>query len=299
VLTWLKSVLFGEERPRRITPRSTAANPEPSPRNDAPAEADATPVAVRPDVPATLVDDSIANPRDMGMKLTVAASIERSNDPHHPMFQAPGTGDAAETDDFVKTINGYELQVRLQQQTPLEYLMRFRERVPPMKRYDLPFVNPDFAYWQVMPKSWAEIVGPRGAEMDQAYPRYSPQEIYTDIGPMPLDGAYYLPFLIGFRRIIERDAPTKDRLAEIAIYLARPECAEVVKRSKPDLATRWAVQLIDNALPIGEVTAQRIFDAGFVDVASIRAAPDSELRKISGLGPKRLAAIRSVIGSAP
>jgi hypothetical protein len=179
---------------------------------------------------------------------------------------------------------GFEFIATLQLRTPLFVLNHDREKREITE--DLPAYGPPWAgIWVPRVRTWAELGFTQFRESPDG-------DRASTIGPVPADGGALLPFLKEYRLIVESAMSVEDRVDLIRGLVRRPEHADVVARLGGELPTEWAVAELAETLGIGLGLAQRMFDAGYLDAARVRAASDDQLRTIRGVGPARLRAIR-------
>jgi hypothetical protein len=113
------------------------------------------------------------------------------------------------------------------------------------------------------------------------------------IGPVPSDGGTFLPFLIEFRRIVESDLPTFEKLKQVDRFSkSTPEYQRIRRRLGADFAKVWFAKQLTVVPGIGRQLARVLFDAGFLDIDALRAAGDAELLEIGGMGPSTVKKIR-------
>ena len=128
----------------------------------------------------------------------------------------------------------------------------------------------------------------------------SGEEVWSEIGQVPPDGGRFKDFLIEFRQIIEGKSSTIEKI-QAAERLCKSSgiytsFADLIGSNFP--YSWFAVQL--TVLPsVGPGTAQKLFDAGFIDLASVRTATDEDLTAIHGMGVGKVAAIRKYFASKP
>lgn len=189
-------------------------------------------------------------------------------------------------------VKGMRFCATLQLRTPLIALERHGE-VRPVDS-ELPSYGPTWAgIWVAVVKPLNEILRDGGSKLRVR--DFQPSTMASQWGPIPSDGGDLLPTLIAYRRIVESDQTFAAKAIALRELQVSSEAA--AKYLPLDIERRWAAEAIDEALAIGPVLAARLVDAGFVDVATVRASPDEALLDVRGLGPNRLAAIRAAIAS--
>ena len=97
-------------------------------------------------------------------------------------------------EDFSDLIAGWQLAVTLQMRTPLKWLQRHMEFQEGSERPTEP-LPAEYATWVPVPFTWREA----GIDEDDR----PPSTVASQIGPVPMDGAEFLPFLIEYRMIVE------------------------------------------------------------------------------------------------
>jgi hypothetical protein len=186
--------------------------------------------------------------------------------------------------DFDEVIEGWEFNATLQLRTPLIALEHHGEVIRGV-RPDGPTYGPPWAgIWLPKEKSWAELGLP--------FRESPPGDMASEIGPVPEDGGTFLPFLKDYRRIIEGSGSIDERIAAVRAVLAREEYSSIVEQLGPGFEDSWAVEDLALALGVTGGIAEKLFDAGLRDTASVRAATDATLRRIKGIGPAALNRIR-------
>ena len=100
-------------------------------------------------------------------------------------------------------INGWEMFVTMHLCTPLKWLQRHREFHEGAKRpaEELP---PQHAMWVPVAKSWRQL----GIDADEV----PETTMASQVGPVPVDGGDFLPFLIEYRMIVEDAGGTLEGL---------------------------------------------------------------------------------------
>jgi hypothetical protein len=178
-----------------------------------------------------------------------------------------------------------EFIATLQVRTPLRILRQHGQTLP------LGTPLPDdfeawMGIWVAKPKSFREL----GLDVDE--PRLE-QVIASPAGPVT--AAAYLPFLIAVREAVEDTAGGLERRMErLQRVCDRPQFARWVAAEGGAAAMRdrffpLTLSLIPG-LPRSSQAA--LSGLGLVTVGALRDAADSALRAVTGVGPRKLEAIR-------
>lgn len=186
-------------------------------------------------------------------------------------------------------VEGMRFSATMQLRVPLRILRRHDTNAP--LDADLPDdFEPWMGMWFPRPKSLDAVLGTNGIDAKLEATR-------TFASPAgPVRAQDYLPFLITLREIIEDDNDSiAARMRRITLACERPGWERFVQ------AEGGAARINDRFFPpvlslIPGLTAQArqgLRAAEKTTVAALNAAPDTELLAIEGIGPAKLAAIRS------
>jgi hypothetical protein len=185
-----------------------------------------------------------------------------------------------------RLLAGMVFRATLQMRTPL-HVLEHDGKVMPLDR-ELPIYGPPWA------GKWLPLINPPKGSTT-SYREEPALTRRSEIGLVPEDGGAFLQFLKMFRRIIESEFSAEQTLALLNQLRSQAEFARIVRR----LPDRWPQAVVYGQLaseiPISSMIAARLFQAGFLDTDSIRAATDEELQRIRGIGPQNLAAIRAAL----
>lgn len=178
-------------------------------------------------------------------------------------------------------IAGYRFTATLQLRTPLRVLLEHNrlERISPEGP---PMITSEM--WQGI---WVPELIPEFQFLSEG------EQASSDIGPVPANGGDYLPFLMDFRTIMEGSETVEQK--EVALR-------DLTKKTGPR-GTRYAkfwtaTALVEQALPrvvqmlpVPATVRAALLGAGFVTFSKIARAPNEELLKLKGVGPKTLETI--------
>lgn len=164
-------------------------------------------------------------------------------------------------------IAGYELYVTLNLQTPLEWLVRDRERA------ELPQPVPvKFGVWlPVLKRSRAFEGGTRASAF----------------GQVSLDGGEALDLLKKYRWIVEGDMDDEEKNYEINILQDKNQ--GLVSRVTDDLSAYYFCEQLQLDLGCGSPTARKLYNAGYISSIKVRKAGPEVLLNIPGIGAKTIA----------
>lgn len=184
-------------------------------------------------------------------------------------------------------ITGWRFCATVQMRTPLT-ILREHNRLVPSTPEGPPKLTCEM--WQGI---WVPDVGP---DMDFLNEGAS---MASEVGPIPIDGGDYLPFVIAVREISEGDT---------AVAAKEAALRELAKNSGPgetpyskflsgDALVDQVLPSVIHLLPIPRPVREDLLAGGYMSLAKVRAASDSALRSIKGLGPKSLANIREFLAA--
>ncbi len=101
-----------------------------------------------------------------------------------------------------------------------------------------------------------------------------------------------------FRRIVESQAPVEGKLKQLSELSNKcPQFADIWARlsnSDADFPRSFFYMQLTAIPGIGSVVARRLFESGFLDIPTLQAASDAQLREVRGVGPNLIAAIRNL-----
>lgn len=144
--------------------------------------------------------------------------------------------------------------------------------------------------WIPKTKSWRNL----GIDL----PDFPPSEHATDIGSQSPET--YLPFLLDFRRLFERDRNDELKLKEIRTLASKtPEYSEFWNRHASiheDFPRNLFYSPFLKLPGVGRKTARALYDAGFRSVEQIQRTELSELQKVPGVGLSLAKKLISTIG---
>jgi hypothetical protein len=184
---------------------------------------------------------------------------------------------------------GLTFVATLQLRTPLAVLERHGEFHPGPPSAAPKYSSLADGFWSYKTKSWSEL-----AKRPLSLPKEPESFHASDIGPIA--PSQYLPFLREFRRIVETNKLVEDKLSQLdQLRHQAPQFEEIWSRLEsrysdfPD--SFFYMQL--TAIPgIGRALARRLFQQGFVNLTTLQAASDTQLKEVPGLGPKLAKKIR-------
>ena len=123
-------------------------------------------------------------------------------------------------------------------------------------------------------------------------------EVWSQIGQVSKDGGAFKEFLIEFRKIVESDQETVEKIkAAEALCERSPEYEEFADRIGEDFPYTWFANRLTEINSVGPGTAMRLFDAGFIDLESLKSASDEEIKAVHGVGAGTVSEIRKHFGS--
>jgi hypothetical protein len=118
-------------------------------------------------------------------------------------------------------------------------------------------------------------------------------DVWSDIGTVPADGGDFKQFLMDFREIVESDAPTIERIKQCEELCERSSrYTEFADRIGDDFPYNWFASQLTVIPSVGQGTAQKLFDAGFIDLDRVRNARPEELEAVHGVGSGTVKEIR-------
>jgi hypothetical protein len=183
------------------------------------------------------------------------------------------------SDNFRELFSGWRFSATLSTETRLEALLHHGEQIAVEQ------VRPN--YCPDHEGTWMPIL--RDALPDDPE---DPPLMASMIGPVPFDGGALLPFLIRYRRIIERSASVAERLPDLRSLFTGAEFVDVASKVGMDKPNRWAMGELSEGLGISGQAIEHLFALGHVEPASVRALSDEELLAVPRLGKRALARIR-------
>lgn len=144
--------------------------------------------------------------------------------------------------------------------------------------------------WLPETKTFAEL------GFGMAEPQFS---MASDVGPIPSDGGDYLPFLLAVREAAERDGSPEARRAAVERVLDRPASERfVASLGREAVLARLFPPFLTTIPRLSGLVAAAIEAKGWTTPQQISALSDGELRSITGVGPKVVAALREAAGAA-
>ena len=105
----------------------------------------------------------------------------------------------------------------------------------------------------------------------------------SDIGPVPLDGGDYLPYLISIRKIVEMDLPIEERRNKLELSDSTSGAA---------LAEHFFPPFIKTIKGLSKDSITELHKANLTTPESLDMTSDESLLKIKGIGPSKLKEIR-------
>ena len=188
-------------------------------------------------------------------------------------------------------VAGYRLCITMQPRVPLYYLRRHREFAVEIPEGEANSANP-YYIWLPELNSEYDFLS-EGATMA------------SSVGYIPDDGGTFLPFLIALREILER--PRDLCLSDYQDALLRAE--DILQLRMPD-STKYLENLYGSSrerllgFVIREVTKtthdglklehlEELSSKGYSSISDMIDADDSVLLSLNGIGPAKLAKIRS------
>jgi hypothetical protein len=117
----------------------------------------------------------------------------------------------------------------------------------------------------------------------------------SQFGQIPGNGGKVLQFLKEFRKIVETNTSTDDKIE--ALHDLEPQYPEYRDLVHGDFARHWFCPKLWRRLDVGWKTAERLYEAGLRTAEEVLAAPDAKLLAISGIGPKTVERIRASGGA--
>lgn len=126
------------------------------------------------------------------------------------------------------------------------------------------------------------------------------REEWSEIGNIPPNGGEFKEFLIEFREIVEGGGSTVEKI-QAAERLCEKSAThtDFADRIGTEFPYSWFASQLTVLPSVGQGTAQKLFDAGFINLDSVRAATDDELEAIHGVGPGTVSEIRKYFAEEP
>jgi helix-hairpin-helix protein len=186
-------------------------------------------------------------------------------------------------------LTGLEFIATLQIRTPLTILQHHGEFHPGPPSAAPRYSSIADGFWSYKTKSWSELAGRPLAIPDEPESTQA-----SDIGPVT--ASQYLPFLKQFRMIVENGESVEKRLSQLAQLRGRsPQFEDIwcrLEKGYPDFPASFFYMQLAVVPGIGAVLARRLFEQGFVDLATLQSATEDQLKQVPGVGSKLAKRIR-------
>lgn len=191
--------------------------------------------------------------------------------------------------DVSEVTDGWEFSAVIQLRTPLRVLLLHGTTTPSGSAQ--PEALQHEGTWLPKAKTWREM----GIGLDE----FSPS-IASDIGPIPCDGGEYLKFLLKVRRAVEGEGRSEDRLLRLREELSDPSWATYCRRlgGKRAICDKFFPAFIETIPGLQAVTQDALRSARLTTPAKIAKVSDADLKKLKGIGPAKLQAIREACAKA-
>jgi len=186
------------------------------------------------------------------------------------------------------SVEGLEFTATLQLRTPLSILTKHGEIHKDRK-------SPPPAYAK---EGWEGVWVPK---LDSVYDFLKEgATMSSDIGPIPVDGGDFLPFLISVREVVETDAPVRERRKNLRELLDRTKWPNYVAAcgGTDKIIDQFFPSLLKSIGGLTQAAIQQLDQAGLNTAAALVAASDEALLEVKGVGPAKLKGIRSACESA-
>lgn len=187
-------------------------------------------------------------------------------------------------------IKGLEFAATLQLRTPLRVLRRHGEQHTDLSKDPDPIAREMWeGIWLPLTKTFREL----GLDVDE----FPDGTFASDAGQVKADE--YLPFLIAVREIVELHEPIDSRVAKLRNMLQNERWRHFVDANGgiEAIADHFFPRFVSTIPKIGSAVAEELFRRGLATPDAIAAAGDEDLASIKGVGPAKLAAIRSYCAS--
>jgi Helix-hairpin-helix domain len=186
-------------------------------------------------------------------------------------------------------LTGLTFVATLQIRTPLAVLKHHGEFHPGPPSAAPIYCSLADGFWSYKMKPWSEF-----AKLELPVPEEPESSHASDIGP--ITPSEYLPFLKEFRGIVETNASVNEKLSQLNQLRHAPMQFEQIwirlESAYPEFPESFFYMQLAAIPGIGRALARRLFHHGFVDVATLRAASDAQLKQVPGLGTKLTRRIR-------
>jgi hypothetical protein len=174
-------------------------------------------------------------------------------------------------------VDGLEFGATLQLRTPLRVLTKHREI-----HKDRESPPPNYAK-----EGWEGIWLPK---IDSKFDALSEgATMASEIGPVPLDGGDYLPYLISVRTVVESELPIEERRNKLKL---------LDKSSGSALADHFFPPFITSIKGLSKDTISELHQANLNTPDAVEKTSDEILLKINGIGPSKLKKIRETCSSS-
>lgn len=177
---------------------------------------------------------------------------------------------------------GCQFYANMSFRTPLSVLERHGEIFPgPIKNAPV-IADYSEGFWVPLAPTWKDL----GIDL----PEFPDMEVSSEFGPVPEDGGHCLPFLKEFRKVVESDIPTKNK---VKLLKEIPKNNSKYRRyAKPYFAEKWFGLHVSCIPGIGEKISKLLIESGIKTVVSINRKNDKELLAIKGIGPSTVQILR-------
>jgi hypothetical protein len=202
-----------------------------------------------------------------GDKRAIQPSERRSASPP-PSIQQQRRDDLNAANDDI--ITGWQLVVTMSSTTPLEWLLRDGETSK--NPQDVP---QHLGIWVPNVKTFREL----GLDIDEV----EDSTRASEIGQIPMDGGYFLPFLIEYRKIVEAKEERQiilDNLNDIGTR--HPDIVTILGG---DLSKLFVLRELLTLSGCGPTTADRLYQAGYQSKEKVNQASVEDLTSVKGIGP--------------
>ena len=120
--------------------------------------------------------------------------------------------------------------------------------------------------------------------------------MWTPVGHVPPDGGNVLPFLTQFRKVVEGEGTTEEKIDALKEMMrSSPEFGALGRQFEPGFPESWFWGRLEQIPGVGEGAARRLFEAGFRDFDALRRAERDSLMDVPGVGPKTVERIRDFV----
>jgi hypothetical protein len=224
------------------------------------------------------------------IKLTRVADFERSLAAvDRELFPGKDVG-RSQRGDFPNSdiVEGFRFSATMQMRIPLRVLARHGEmhRGPPEH---LPAIAKGMWEGVWMPK--LRTFRESGVPLDEL----PEAAMASDIGPIPVDGWDFLPFLLAVRQAVECVNPIGYRIEQLGEVLADRRWQHIVSiypLSADEIIDRFFPPFLNTVPRLPPRVADQLRSLMLCTPAAISAAPDALLLQIKGMGPQLLEALR-------